>query len=53
MPASDFFSNDLAQDVLVERQIGDQVLELRVLIAQLAQLANLARPQIRVLLLQM
>jgi hypothetical protein len=51
VPASDFLSDDLAENMLVERQIRDQALELRVLIAQLAQLTDLTRSQVRVLLL--
>src|SRR5690606_5582070 len=51
VPASDFFSNDFGQYVLVERQISNQPLQLRVLLAQLSQLAQLRRPQVRVLLL--
>jgi len=39
--ASELFSDHLAEDVLVEGQIGHQALEACVLIAQLAELADL------------
>jgi hypothetical protein len=47
--ASDFFSDDLRRDVLIQREIGHQALQLRVLFAQLALLADLAAAQVRVL----
>jgi len=50
-PASDSFSHDLAQDVLVEREIRQETLELAVLFAQLPQFAQLRRSQAPVLLL--
>ena len=40
--ASDFFSNDLRQDVLIEREIRHQALQLRVLFAQLPEFPDLA-----------
>src|SRR5882762_3289702 len=49
--ASELFSDHLAQDVLIEREVGHQALEARVLIAQLAELADLGEPELRVLLL--
>src|SRR5579871_2368885 len=49
--ASELFSDHLAQDVLVEREVGDQALQARVLIAQLAELADLGEPELGVLLL--
>jgi len=45
-----FFFEHLHPDVLVERQIGHQVLQLRVLFAQLRQLPGLGAAQVRVLL---
>lgn len=50
MSASELFSHHLIQDVLVECQISDQALEPRVLIAQLAQLLDLAQAQVAVAL---
>src|SRR6202035_702821 len=49
--ALQLFLHDLLQDVAVQREIRDQVLKLRVLLAQLPELAQLAQPQPRVLLL--
>src|SRR5207302_7049676 len=49
--ASELFSDHLAQDVLIEREVRHQALEARVLIAQLAQLPDLGEPELRVLLL--
>jgi hypothetical protein len=43
--------HDLLQDVTVQREIRDQVLEFRVLLAQLPELAQFAQPQSRILLL--
>ena len=42
---------DLGQNVLVERQVGDHALELGVLLAQLPQLPQLRRPEMAILLL--
>src|SRR6267378_4550946 len=50
-PASELFSDHLAQDVLIEREIGYETLQARVLITQLAQLVDLGEPELRVLLL--
>jgi hypothetical protein len=44
----DLFFNDFLQNVPIERQIGYQALEARVLIAQLPQLAHLQNPHVRV-----
>src|SRR5579862_122425 len=49
--ASELFSDHLAEDVFIEREVGHQALEARVLIAQLAELADLGEPELRVLLL--
>src|ERR1700675_232781 len=49
--ASQLFLHDLLQDVTVQREIRDQVLEFRVLLAQLPELAQLAQAQPRILLL--
>ena len=48
MPASDFFSDDLRQNVLIEREVRHQALELVAFFTQLAQLADLRRPQVGV-----
>ena len=40
------FFEDVLQDGAIERQIGDDLLELGVLFAQLAQLANLRRTEL-------
>ena len=45
------FLHDLLQDVTVQREVRDQVLKLRVLLAQLPELAQLAQAQPRILLL--
>src|SRR5262249_9086446 len=50
-PASDLFCDHLPQNLLVERQVGHQLLELAILLAQLAQLADLGRAQVPELLL--
>jgi hypothetical protein len=42
--ASQLFSDDLLQDVSIERQIGDQLLQLAVFVAQRPQLADLLDP---------
>src|SRR3984893_18571714 len=49
--ASQLFLHDLMQGVAVPREIRNKVLKLRVLLAQLPQLAQLAQAQPRVLLL--
>src|SRR2546429_104585 len=49
--ASELFSDHLAEDVLIEREIGHQALQPRVLITQLAELADLGEPELCVLLL--
>src|SRR6516164_1225221 len=48
--ASELFSDYLAQDVFVERQIGYQALQACVLIAQLPELTDLGEPHLGVLL---
>lgn len=45
------FSNDLGEDVLVERQIGHQALQAGVLVTQLAQLLHLRHAHVAVTLL--
>jgi len=49
--ASDFFSNDFRQDLLVQGQIGDQAFQAAVLLLQLPQLAQLGDAEAGVLLL--
>src|SRR5438270_194118 len=49
--ASELFSDHLAQDVFIEREIGYETLQARVLITQLAELADLGEPELGVLLL--
>src|SRR5215467_16359628 len=49
--ASGVFSQRLRQHVLIEREIGDQALQPRVFVLQLTEPAELAHPQVRVLLL--
>ena len=44
------FSDHLAEDVFIERQIGYKALEARILITQLPQLADLGESELRVLL---
>src|SRR5262249_7467129 len=50
-PASDLFCDHLPQDLLVERQIGDELLQFSILLAELTQLAHLGRAQVPELLL--
>src|ERR1700704_1693585 len=50
-PRGKFFCDDLLKDVPVQAQIRHQALQLRVLIAQLPQLAQLLQSQPRILLL--
>src|SRR5262249_32583264 len=45
-PALPLFSERLLQDRLVERQVGDDLLELPILLAELPELAHLRGPQI-------
>src|ERR1700726_3263542 len=49
--ASQLFLHDLLQDVTVQREVRDQVLKLRVFLAQLPELAQLAQAQPPILLL--
>src|SRR6516164_196958 len=49
--ASGVFSQRLRQHVLVEREIGDQMLQSGVFVLELPQAAELAHAQMRVLLL--
>src|SRR6266581_751895 len=49
--ASDFFSERLGEHVLVEREVRHHALQPRVLVLELAQPAQLADAQVRVLLL--
>ena len=49
--ALDFFSDHLLQDLLVERQVGDESLQPRILVAHLPQLADLRHAQAAKLLL--
>jgi hypothetical protein len=49
--ASQLFLHDLLQDVTVQREVRDQVLKLRILLAQLPELAQRAQAQPRILLL--
>lgn len=51
MPASDLFSDDLLQDVLVQRQISHHTLQSCILFLELAQPPDLAATQVAVLLL--
>jgi hypothetical protein len=48
--ASELFSDNLLQDVPIERQVGDQLLQLRVLVAQRSELPHLGDAQPRKLL---
>src|SRR5690242_19899770 len=48
--ASELFSDDFSQDVLVQGEIGHETLQARILITQLTQLPDLGQPQPRVLL---
>src|SRR5487761_2134359 len=50
-PGSPFFSQRLLQDSLVEAEIGDELLELPVLVAEPAQFAELGHAQAAELLL--
>src|SRR5262245_9702534 len=45
-PALPLFSERLFEDRLVERKVGNDLLELPILLAQLAQLADLRRAQV-------
>jgi len=45
-PALPLFSERLFEDGLVERQVGDDLLELAILLAELAQLADLGGAEI-------
>jgi hypothetical protein len=48
--ALEYFSYHLRQDVLIECQIGDHALQLRVLIPQPSQFLDLREPQVPVAL---
>ena len=50
-PASEFFSDNLSQNVLVKRELGDQTLQARILVTQLPQLPDLGQAKLPVLLL--
>jgi hypothetical protein len=41
VPALDFFSDDLGQDVLIEGEIGNEAFQSGILIFQLPELAQL------------
>src|SRR5205823_2611720 len=49
--ASTFFSNHLLENLFVQRQVGDEALQPRILLAHLPQLAHLGDAQAAVLLL--
>src|SRR5262249_29342009 len=49
--ASELFCQRLPENRLVERQVGDELLELAILLAQLAELLQLARADVAELLL--
>jgi hypothetical protein len=49
--ASQLFSDDLLKDVAIERQVGDDALQLAVFVAQRSQLAQLGEPKTGELLL--
>src|SRR5215471_13975817 len=44
-PASESFSHGLPQDLLIQGQVGDELLELPVLLAELPELPDLGDPQ--------